>query len=160
MVRTNWPFGKADINVLVLGVAHRGLALPLFWTVLDKAGNSDTVERSALMERFLAVFSADQVAVLLADRAFIGGDGFGWRQRQGLPFHQRLTRNTRVPHAWNRMMRLDQRFGSLQPGECRGLPGRRPVWGCFVHRSALRLEDGDFLCIASSGAPQAGAIEA
>ena len=58
------------------------------------------------------------------------------------------------------MMRLDQRFGSLQPGECRGLPGRRPVWGCFVHRSALRLEDGDFLCIASSGAPQAGAIEA
>ena len=58
------------------------------------------------------------------------------------------------------MMRLDQRFGSLQPGECRGLPVRRPVWGCFVPLSALRLEDGDFLCIASSGAPQAGAIEA
>jgi hypothetical protein len=57
-------------------------------------------------------------------------------------------------------MRLDTRFGALQPGACRCLPGRRPVWGCFVQRSALRLADGDFLFIASSGAPQAEAIDA
>jgi hypothetical protein len=30
--RTNWPFGKADSNVLVLGLAHRGVAVPLCWT--------------------------------------------------------------------------------------------------------------------------------
>lgn len=57
-------------------------------------------------------------------------------------------------------MRLDELFGSLRPGEARRLPGRRPAWGCFVHISALRLEDGDFLFIASSGAPQAEAIDA
>ena len=132
----------------------------MIWSVLDKAGNSDTAERIVLMERCLAVFGADQVAVLLADREVIGGDGFCWRQRQGLPFHQRLKRHTRVPNAWNRMMRLDKLFGSLKPGARRCLPGRRPVWGGFVHLSALRLEDGDCLFIASSGAPQAEAIEA
>lgn len=160
MDRTNWQFGKADVNFLVRGVAWRGVALPLFWTVLDKPGNSDTAERIALMERFLGVFGAGRVAALLADREFVGEDWFRWLQKNGIPFQQRLKRNTLVPNAWNRMMRLDVLFGSLKPGESHRLPGRRPVWGCFVHLSALRLDDGDFLFIASSGAPQAEALDA
>ena len=160
MDRTNWQFGKADINFLVLGIACHGIALPVFWSVLGKAGNSDTAERIALMERFLAVFGAARIDALLADREFVGEDWFRWLQRQGIPFHQRLKRNTLVPNGWNRMLRLDRLFGSLKPGESARLPGRRPVWGCFVRLSALRLEDGDFLFIASSAAPQAEAIDA
>ena len=160
MDRTNWQFGKADVNFLVRGVAWRGVALPLFWTVLDKPGNSDTAERIALMERFLGGFGAGRVAAVLADREFVGADWFRWLQKNGIPFHQRLKRNTLVPNAWNRMMRLDVLFGSLKPGESHRLPGRRPVWSCFVHLSALRLDDGDFLFIASSGAPQAEALDA
>lgn len=30
MDRTNWKFGKANINILVLGVAYRGIAFPIF----------------------------------------------------------------------------------------------------------------------------------
>ena len=160
MDRTNWQFGKTDINFLVLGIACHGIALPVFWSVLDKAGNADTAERVALMERFLAVFGAAKIGALLADRECVGEDWFRWLQQQGIPFHQRLKRNTLVPNGWNRMLRLDTRFGSLKPGDCRRLPGRRPVWGSFVHLTALRLDDGDFLFVASSGAPQAEAIDA
>lgn len=160
MDRTNWQFGKADLNFLVLGIAYRGIALPVFWSVLDKPGNSDTAERIALLERFLKVFGAGRIAALLADREFIGAGWFLWLQRQGIPFHQRLKRDTLVPNAWNRTMRLDALFGWLKPGESHLLPGRRPVWGCFVHLSALRLDDGQFLFVASSGAPQAEALDA
>lgn len=160
MDRTNWQFGKTDINFLVLGIACHGIALPVFWSVLDKPGNSDTAERAALMERFLKVFGAARIEALLADREFVGEDWFRWLQKHGIPFHQRLRRNTLVPNGWNRMMRLDVLFGSLKPGDCRRLPGRRPVWGSFVHLTALRLDDGDFLFIASSSAPQAEAIDA
>lgn len=160
MDRTNWQFGKTDINFLVLGIAYQGIALPVFWSVLDKPGNSDTAERIALMGRFLKVFGAGRIAALLADREFVGEDWFRWLQRQGIPFHQRLKRDTRVPNAWNRTMRLDALFSSLKPGEACLLPGRRPVGGCFVHLSALRLDDSDFLFIASSGAPQVEAIDA
>jgi hypothetical protein len=160
MDRTHWRFGKTDLNFLVLGIACRGIALPVFWSVLDKPGNSDTAERIALMERFLATFGASRIAALLADREFVGEDWFCWLQRQRIPFHQRLKRDTRVPNVWNRMMRLDELFGSLAPGERHRLPGRRPVWGCFVHLSALRLDDGEFLFVASSGAPQAEALDA
>lgn len=107
MDRTHWRFGKTDLNVLVLGIAHRGIALPVFWSVLDKPGHSDTPERITLMERFLQVFGASRIAALLADRELVGEDWFCWLQRQGIPFHQRLKRNTRAPNAWNRMMRLD-----------------------------------------------------
>ncbi len=68
MDRTNWQFGKVDINVLVLGIAYRGIALPVFWSVLDKAGNSNTAERIALMERFLAVFGPDRIAAFRLPR--------------------------------------------------------------------------------------------
>jgi hypothetical protein len=40
MDRTNWKFGKVNINYLVLGVAYKGMAIPLFWDLLDKKGNS------------------------------------------------------------------------------------------------------------------------
>ncbi len=160
MDRTNGQFGKTDINFLVLGIACHGIALPVFWSVLDKAGNSDTAERVALMGRFLKVFGVATIEALLADREFVGEDWFRWLQSQGIPFHQRLKRNTLVPNGRNRMMRLDVLFGSLKPGDCRHLPGRRPVWGGFVHITAPRLDDGDFLFIASSSAPQAEAIGA
>jgi len=49
MDRTSWKFGKIDLNLLVLGIAHRGIALPVFWTVLGEAGNSNAAERIALV---------------------------------------------------------------------------------------------------------------
>jgi hypothetical protein len=70
--RTNWQFGKTDINFLVLTIAYRGTALPVFWSVLDKAGNSHTAERIALLKRFIAVFGVNNIAALLADREFVG----------------------------------------------------------------------------------------
>ncbi len=158
--RTHWQFGKTDINFLVLAIAYRGMALPVFWSVLDKAGNSHTTERIALLKRFIAVFGVDKIAALLADREFVGEDWFTWLQAQAIPFHQRIKRNTRIPNAWNQLKRADQLFGSLKPGQLHHLPGRRPVWGCFVTLSALRLGDGDWLIIASSDASQTQSIEA
>lgn len=159
MDRTNWQFGKTDINVLVLAIAYRGIALPVFWSVLDKAGNSNTDERKALVQRFISVFGANKIAALLADREFVGEAWFRWLQAQHIPFHQRIKRDTRIPNAWNQLKRADQLFGALKPGQVLHLSGRRPVWGCFVALSGLRLADGDWLIIASSDATQAQAID-
>jgi hypothetical protein len=64
--------GGLDINILLLGITYKGVAFPLLWTLLRKAGNSNTAERIALMERFLALFPAEKAAALLADREFVG----------------------------------------------------------------------------------------
>jgi hypothetical protein len=53
-------------------IATRRFRVPLMWTVLDKAGNSNTDERIALMRRYLALFGAGSIQMLLADREFTG----------------------------------------------------------------------------------------
>jgi len=70
--RTNWKIGKRDVNLLVLAIATRRFRVPLMWTVLDKAGSSNAEERIGLMQRYLALFGAGSIRLLLADREFIG----------------------------------------------------------------------------------------
>jgi hypothetical protein len=47
MDRTNWKWGKSNINILILGIAYQGTAIPIYWDLLDKRGNSDTTEKIA-----------------------------------------------------------------------------------------------------------------
>jgi hypothetical protein len=50
------------------------VAFPLFWTMLDKRGNSHSDERIDLLERFERVFPTAQVRCLVGDREFVGQD--------------------------------------------------------------------------------------
>ena len=154
MDRTNWKFGRCDINILMLGIAHRGLAIPVVWTLLPHQGNSCTAERIELIERFVNLFGRQRIRALLADREFVGGNWLIFLQRQQIAFRIRIKHNTRVPNHWNVDFPASQLFNNLRPGEVRLLQGRRPIWGCFVFLVALRLEDGKFLIIATSDCPE------
>ncbi|QUR65199.1 hypothetical protein GQF95_23130 (plasmid) [Escherichia coli] len=70
--RTNWKWGKRNINILMLAIVYRGIAIPILWTLLNKRGNSDTKERIALIQRFIAIFGKDRIVNVFADREFIG----------------------------------------------------------------------------------------
>lgn len=76
MDRTDWYLGNTPLNLLVIGIAYRGVAFPLLWTVLEKKGRSDTSERIALLGEFGRVFGYRAIAYLCADREFIGRDWF------------------------------------------------------------------------------------
>ena len=54
--RTNWKWGKSNLNIFMLAVVHQGIAIPLYWTMLDKRGNSSTLERTELIEKFIHNF--------------------------------------------------------------------------------------------------------
>jgi hypothetical protein len=70
--RTNWKVGAVDLNILMLSIIYRGVGIPVVWIVLSKAGNSDTSERTTVMEIFLDLFGAQNIACLLGDREFVG----------------------------------------------------------------------------------------
>jgi len=38
MDRTNWKFGKANINILLLAIPYKMVAFPLLWMLLQKKG--------------------------------------------------------------------------------------------------------------------------
>ena len=63
MDRTFWEFGRLKINILMLAVVHKGVAIPLLRKFpgepdSGKKGNSDTGERIELISRFIGLFGA------------------------------------------------------------------------------------------------------
>lgn len=88
--RTNWKWGKRNINILMLAVVYRGIAIPIVWTLLNKRGNSDTKERCALIQRFVSLFGTDCIENLFADREFIGGQWFTWLMQNDINFCIRI----------------------------------------------------------------------
>src|SRR3982750_1233797 len=48
--RTNWQFGKTDINIFMLSVCYDGIAFPLLWKMLAKKGNTNTKERTEILD--------------------------------------------------------------------------------------------------------------
>ena len=48
------------------------MGIPLVWTLLPSAGNSNTQARTDLLERLLKAFPDLKIASLMGDREFIG----------------------------------------------------------------------------------------
>ncbi len=71
--RTNWRLGKSDTNILVLAAITRRFRVPLMWSFLPHGGSRDHWLRCALMDRFVRLFGAGQIEILLTDREFAGG---------------------------------------------------------------------------------------
>ena len=161
--RTNWQFGKTDLNLLVLSVAHGDVCVPLFWHVLGKAGNSNTAERIDLMQVFKATFPDQAVASLTGDREFIGNAWIEWLQQAAIPYFLRLREDMHVFNNDHAPLPLRQHAARLRTGERLVLKGWWRI-GVSEHTASspvriviLRLKTGELLIIASRSQ---GAIEA
>ena len=84
--RTNWKLGRRDVNILMLAVLRDGITVPILWTVMDRAGNSTSDQRSALLCRFCAIFGAASIAGLIADREFVGTAWMTYLAKRDIPF--------------------------------------------------------------------------
>ena len=94
--RTNWQFGSKDINILMLGVAYRGVAFPLMFSLLDKKGNSNCQERIGLINRFIGLFGKECVDYITADREFVGEQWIGFLNNLNLRYYIRIRNNFKV----------------------------------------------------------------
>ena len=156
MDRTNWKLGAVEINVLTVGIVHDGIAWPVVWWPLGRAGNSHTGERIAILEVFVDLFGADAVRRLLADREFVGAAWFEWLKKNGIDFRIRIKRDSRIADSRGRLREAGGLFADLRVGEVRVLSGPRRMWGGTWRFSGARLPGGEFLIVASPGeAPEA-----
>ena len=153
MDRTNWQWGKANINILTLGIAFKGIAIPIYWTLLDKKGNSDTQERIALIQKFIHSFGKQCIAGLLADREFIGTEWFGWLLTEQIPFWIRVKDNLCTTNSRGRPIKIKDLFRDLPLHHERALYGKRSILGHDLYVAGLRLPDNDYLIIVTPDYP-------
>lgn len=113
--RTNWQLGSRTINILMLGVAYKGVAFRILWALVDKQGNSDTPARLALRDRRLSVLAAEPIDSVVAEREFIGADGFKGLKARGLLFVMRVRNSLSGSKGSTRPASV--RYARLKPGE-------------------------------------------
>jgi len=94
--RTNWKFGKTDINILAISVCYCGVGIPLLWTMLPKTGNSNQQERIDLIERYISLFGIHSIESILADREFIGDNWIGDLVNKKIHFYFRIKANMKI----------------------------------------------------------------
>jgi hypothetical protein len=150
MDRTNWKWGKKDINILFLSVVYKGIGIPIYWLVLNKKGNSTTRERAALVQRFVKVFGRGVITGLLADREFIGGKWFSWLISEKNLFIIRVHNDANTHNKHNKTIDVSWLFHHLKPGEKKSLIAKKRVFGCEIFLSGGRVPNGELMVVASN----------
>jgi len=152
--RTNWQFGQQNINIFMLGIAYRGVAFPLIFSMLDKRGNSNSEERIALIQRFIRLFGKDCIDCIMADREFVGEQWIGFLNRENLRYYIRIRNNFKVflPHK-NTTIPVIWLFNGLKVVEIRHYPKIVKINGEYCYLSATlsqkRGEKPELLIIIS-----------
>lgn len=143
--RTNWQFGKTDINIFMLAVVHDGVAYPLLFSMLPKRGTSNTQERIDLLQRYINLFGTESIDCLLADREFVGERWIEWLNNMNIRYHIRIRENF---WAFNprsgKQVRVSWLFNSLKVGEASFFYHIFYVKGqaCYLSGSKIKGHDG------------------
>ena len=103
--RTTWQIGQRRINLLVIGIVHENICIPLVWKDLGRKGNSNVTQRLALLDKLLAGWKELSVEIPLlemsGDREFIGDEWLVSLEHRGLDFVLRLKENQKF-HVWHK----------------------------------------------------------
>lgn len=147
--RTNWQLGQKPLNILVLGLVYKGAAIPIFWTVLEKKGNSNTSERKAIMTHFIDVFGVASILYLTADREFIGKGWFKWLKEKGIDFRIRVKENTQMPNRRGQLGEARRLFRAQAINKALRFDEGRRIWGMELYVSGMRLASGEYLIVVA-----------
>lgn len=159
--RTNWKFGKTDINIFMLGIVYDGVAFPLLFTMLDKRGNSNSQERIDLINRFIRLFGKDNIDCLVADREFIGEQWIQYLNEVNIKYHIRIRNNFKVFIPFkNKAMRVSWLFQSTKFKHYSKIVKINNQL-CYLSGCRCRNNEGkqDYLIIVSFTKPQNAKVE-
>jgi hypothetical protein len=156
--RTEWMFGNTPINLLIVAIIHNGFAFPLIWTHLGKAGSSNALEVTTLLETLSSSLTGRTVLILM-DHEFACHALLTWLTRVRWDFDLRLKRDARVSYR-DHTARVETFFNDLARGHGTWLKRRVTVYGIKVFVVAFRplvpTEDGDdCLYVLTNRAPSA-----
>lgn len=152
--RTNWYIGRKKVNIFMLAVAYEGMAIPLFWNMLDKAGSSNFEEQRKLINDYLKVFGKEKIAGLLADREFMNGKFFGWLNKNRIPFYIRIKEQSIVYIRAKKFVTAKKLFKHLSLREQDIFNMSVTLFGQKVFLAGSRSCSGELMIVATNQQPK------
>ena len=137
--RTNWQFGKSNLNFFVAAVVYGNISIPIAWLLLDKKGNSSTCERKRLIERILEIIPKKTIELILTDREFVSKEWLEYLSAaQELPFAIRIKKNEQINHSNGDKVKLYKYFSNMQPGKTKAIETK--LYSMPIKITCLQLE--------------------
>ena len=152
--RTNWYWGKKKINVFMLSIAHEGIAIPLFWQLLDKAGSSNYEEQRKLIGQYIKTFGTSSILGVLGDREFANGKLFSWLNRKKVPFNIRIKEGSQLKVKGKKLCTAKKLFKGLNPKEKNIYAMDVDIFGANVFLAGSRSERGELMIVATNQSPK------
>ena len=150
MDRTNWKFGKANINILTIGISYRGTAIPLVWMLLPKRGQSNQKERIEILGRLLSYLSSHQknkIRYLLMDREFGAYDWLCYLRKQPFHFIIRVRVDAKIRKAGQ--MKETAAFKLFQTNNFKVLRNKRIIFGHRLFVAGCKISKSEYLILIS-----------
>lgn len=149
MDRTNWKFGKHNINILSLCITHEGIAFPVMWSLLDNNGGcSNTNQRIELIEKFISIFGSLRIESLLCDREFIGEEWIDYlKNKVKINFCIRIKEKEYFNKKNGKKSYAKNFFINLRRCETRCIENRRIIWGHKLYISGAKSEKGELIIV-------------
>jgi len=152
--RTNWYWGKSKINIFMLSICYEGTAIPIYWRLLKKAGNSTGKEQIALIERFINQFGSQQIEAVLADREFPNKTFISWLQEKNIPFYMRIKHDTVVKIKKKKYKTAGEIFSGLNPLEHHVFHMRLTLFQQQLYLAASKNERDELMIIVTNANPK------
>lgn len=139
--RTEWDFGKCQVNILMVLACQGHVQVPLYWELLDnRSGNSSTSDRKAIMAKCITLLGKERIGIVLADREFVGHKWLKHLKDNGIAFCARLPRHHLIERLDGQVLQAEAlaKEQALHLKDCL-IDG---VWGQVYLK---RTPDGDLL---------------
>ena len=150
--RTEWDFGKTQINILMILVGHGDFQIPFYWEMLDNnSGNSNSGDRIDLLEKVFKIIDKKSIGLIVADREFIGHKWLKWMKDQGLTFCVRVPKSHLIHRLTGEILKAENLAKSFPNGTYLVDCMVDNVWGnVFINP----LPDGDILFLFGNCQPK------
>jgi hypothetical protein len=116
--RSQWGY----INLFMVSLIWEKRAIPLYWSLLPKLGNSNFESQTTNLEQILPLFSEYKL-IVLGDREFCSVDLGNWLKSKGVSFCLRLKKNHCIEMEHLIWQRLDEL--GIVPGTSLYIQGKR-----------------------------------
>ncbi len=141
--RTEWDFGKCQVNILMVLVGCGDLQLPIYWELLDnKSGNSNSQDRIELLNKCFAIVPKKRIGLVVGDREFVGHLWLRYLKDNNLNFVMRFPKHHLLTTSSDESLAVsDLKLAigkSCQVMDCL-------VDGCWGNAWIKRLDENEYL---------------
>jgi len=145
--RTEWDFGKTQVNILCVVVSIGKMAVPIYYKMLDNnSGNSNASDRIQLFKSIIELIGLKRIDLVVMDRdrvawRFIGHEWLSWLKSRQIDFCVRVPKHHKMIFSDGERLSVNDLMEECQSFQCKNVVVDQVV----VNVSISYDGDGDFL---------------